>query len=261
MWRRTLTLMMASVTLATSGLSAQSNQAPTTGEAIVTKMHDAYAGTWFTTLTFVQKTTIVRDGTRSEQTWFESVKAPNTLRIDTAPLSNGNGSLNSSERAIVMRGGKIATTRPSGNPFLPFVIGIYTQPVADTMAQLALEHYNMIATHATTYKGRATWVVGASNDNDMSSPQFWVDTERLVVVRALLPSGPATQPMLDVDLDGYVRAGGGWLAKKVSMSIGGELRQLEEYTEERVNVALPNALFDPAHWMDAPHWAAGRGGR
>ena len=38
-------------------------------------MHDAYAGKWYRTLTFVQKTTRYRpDGTTNISTWFESLE-------------------------------------------------------------------------------------------------------------------------------------------------------------------------------------------
>lgn len=219
-------------------------------------MRAAYAGKWFKTLTFVQKTTIVRpDDTRTEQTWFESLRAPDKLRIDNAPLSDGNGSLNMPDSVIVVRGGKVTTTRPNGNPFLPFVVGIYTQPLETSLAQMAPQHFDLAAMHTIDLQGRKTFVVGTTKPGDLSVPQFWIDAERLVAVRALLPSGAA---MLDVVLENYVKAGGGWVAVKVSMSSGGKLRQLEEYTDVRADVDLPAELFDPAHWMDAKHWATGK---
>jgi hypothetical protein len=229
--------------------------APATGRDVVARMHAAYDGKWFSTLTFVQKTTVHRaDGTTTEQTWYESVQAPKRLRIDIAPLADGNGSLNTPESVTVIRGGKVAAERPTGNPFLPFVVGIYTQPVDASMTELAHEKYDMSVVSPTTYRGRATWIVGA-RPGDVSVPQFWVDAERLIVTRALLPSGSS---MLDVTLDDYQRAGGGWVAVRVAMSSNGAVRQLEEYSDVRADVPLDPALFAPATWSTARHWATSR---
>lgn len=248
------------ITAAAPMLAARTQSAPVSGSALVEQMRAAYAGKWFKTLTFVQKTTIVRsDDTRTEQTWFESLRAPDKLRIDTAPLSDGNGSLNMPDSVIVMRGGKISATRTSGNPFLPFVVGIYTQPVETSLAQMAPQHFDLGAMHSIEVQGRKIFVVGTAKPGDLTVPQFWVEAERLVVTRALLPSsGVAGSPLLDVSLENYVKAGGGWVAVKVTMSSGGKLRQMEEYTDVRADIDLPAELFDPATWMTAKHWAAGR---
>jgi hypothetical protein len=64
----------------------------------------------------------------------------------------------------------------------------------------------------------------------------------------------SARPLLDVHLDGYVRAGEGWLGTKVDIFIDGVLGQREEYTDWKVDVPLADALFDPAQWMTAPHW-------
>jgi len=241
-------------TLASSALSAR--QAAPSGRALLEQMRAAYAGKWFKTLTFVQKTTIVRpDGTKTEQTWFESMRSPDRLRIDVAPLSAGNGSLNLPDKVIVVRGGQVTTTRPDGNPFLPFVAGIYTQPLETSIAQLAPQKYDLSATHAVEVRGRKTFVIGTTQPGDLTLPQFWVDAERLVVVRAVITSGAA---MLDITLDGYVKSGASWVATKVAMTAGGAVRQIEEYTDVKTDVALPAELFDPATWMTAKHWAAGR---
>ena len=245
------------VVFAATSIAAQSPQAPRDGRAVLQRMHDAYVGKWFRTLIFEQKTTIVRpDGTRTEQTWFESMRSPGELRIDVAPLSDGNGTLQLPDKVIVVRGGKVAQTRPDGNPFLPFVAGIYTQPVETSVTQLAPQKYDLGAVHATEYQGRRVWVVGTAKTGDLSVPQFWVDSERLVVVRALIASGTS---MLDIVLDGYIESGQSWVATKITMSVGGAVRQIEDYSKVRTDVDLPPDLFDPSKWTAARHWAGGSG--
>lgn len=253
--RRKITALLCVLACAITSLSAHQST-PTSGRDVVERMRAAYAGKWFKTLTFVQETTIVRpDDSRVEQTWFESLRAPDTLRIDNAPLSAGNGTLNYPDKVVVMRGGKVASTRPDGNPFLPFVVGIYTQPLDTSLAQMAPQKFDMTQVHATEHQGRRTFVVGTAKPGDLSVPQFWVDAERLVATRVLIASG--TQ-MLDIALDDYVKAGGGWVAVKITMTVGGKPRQIEEYTDVKTDVDLAPEIFDPATWMTPKHWAVGR---
>jgi hypothetical protein len=87
--------------------------------------------------------------------------------------------------------------------------------------------------------------------------EFWIDAERNVVMRMILAPAPNAGTM-DIRLDGYVPLAGGWLATKVAMSVGGAPVQTEEYSEWKANVELAPALFDPASWTTAPHWAAAR---
>ena len=50
------------------GAGAQA--APKSGTELLQRMHDAYAGKWYPTLRFVQKTTVYRpDGTTTHATW------------------------------------------------------------------------------------------------------------------------------------------------------------------------------------------------
>src|ERR1051325_395492 len=55
-----------------------------TGEAVVRAMHDRYAGKWYHTATFTQKTTTTLvSGRDVVQTWYEAMQLPGKLRIDT----------------------------------------------------------------------------------------------------------------------------------------------------------------------------------
>lgn len=231
---------------------------PTSGIAVLERMRAAYAGSWYHTLTFVQKTTMHRpDGTQSVSTWYESLRHTadkgTQLRIDMGDPAAGNGVLFTADSTWVVRGGTLATTRGSGNEFLPLIEGVYMQPVARTAAELRATNIDLSRVRAGRWRERAVTVVGASSEADTTSPQFWVDAERNVVVRMILQTAP--QSTLDITLDGYVPAGRGWLATQVVISANGSPRQVEEYSDWKVDVELPDALFDVATWSTAPHWA------
>lgn len=245
------------MTVASHGSLAHAQLAPRTGTDVLARMHAAYDGTWYHTLTFTQTTTIYRPNAEpSVETWYESLRhTPESgvlLRIDRGAPSAGNGILFSAESTWVVRDGKLATTRPSGNEFLPLIEGVYVQPVATTVKQVGAMGVDLTKVRTDRHAGRPVWVVGAAA-GDSTSPQFWVDSERNVLLRMML-AGPPGQPPMDVVLDGYERTGKAWLATKIRMSIGGAPRQTEEYTGWKTDVPLDPALFSPSTWTSAKHW-------
>jgi hypothetical protein len=235
-------------------------QEPKTGAEVLQRMHDAYDGTWYSTLTFTQKTTqFPTDKAPVVTTWYESLRYTQPLgtqlRIDIGDPSAGNGVLYTADSGWVVRGGKLTAAR-GGNEFLPLIEGVYMQPVERTLRELETTKIDMHRVTRGRWRDRAVWIVGAATPSDTTAPQFWVDAERNVVVRMILAPSPTA--VMDIRLDNYVPLAGGWLATKIEMFVGGVPRQFEEYSEWKANVDLSPALFDVATWMTAPHWATRR---
>jgi len=240
------------------GVTAGAQSVPKTGAEVFRRMHDAYAGKWYRTLTFVQRTTQRRrDGTDTVTTWYESLRQVDgvtQLRIDIGDPSAGNGVLYTADSSWRVRDGKLVSASADGNEFLPLIEGVYFNPVEQTIRELSSTKTDMSRVVEGRYDGRRVWIIGATSTADTTSPQIWIDAERNVAVRAVL-SPSANLPMLDIHLDGYVPIDATWLASKIAMLQGGVPRQTEEYRDWKVNVDLPASLFAVATWTSAPHWA------
>jgi hypothetical protein len=252
-------LIAPGMTCLTAQAAGRSAAMPRSGTDVLEAMRAAYDGKWYHTLTFVQKTTFHRpDGSTSEQIWHETLvhtpQAGTRLRIDFGDLADGNGVIFTPDSTFPVRGGQPAAPRPTGNEFLPLIEGVYVQPVARTVKELAQMKVDLSRVRAGTWDGNSVWVVGASSAADTTSPQFWVDTDRKLLVRMVIRPNE-TQPPLDVHLGGYVRAGQGWLATKIDIRQNGKSIQYEEYSEWKVDVPVDPALFDVSKWSTAPHWA------
>lgn len=256
-----LRLDFARVVAATliAGTAAAAQPVPKTGAEVFQRMHDAYAGKWYRSLTFVQKTTQRRpNGKDSVSTWYESLRqvGPATqLRIDVGEPAVGNGVLYSADSTWVVRGGALARAIGGGNEFLPLIEGVYFNPVQETIRQLDSTRVDMSRVVEGRWQGRRVWIIGAKSTADTTSPQIWVDAQRNVAVRAILSPAPGAPP-LDIVLGGYEPVGPAWLATKIVMTLNGVPRQTEEYSDWKVNMDLPDALFDVKTWKSAPHWAA-----
>jgi hypothetical protein len=245
------TLAILALALPHSRVEAQQ---PADGRAVLQQMFAAYDGKWYKTLTFVQRTIFHRpDGTTNTQTWYEAVSGPSKLRIDRDSATSGNGTLYSGDSTFVVQNGVVVRRVGSGNPFMPLIMGVYLQPVERTAQELSGHGMDLGKVRRDSWRGRPAWVVGASSPSDTTSPQFWIDTERLVLVRMMIKAGSGAT--YDVDVDGYERTGNGWLATKIVMRSGGRPAQEEYYEDWKVDVELDPELFDPARWKTARHWA------
>jgi hypothetical protein len=250
---------VVSVLCLAMGCHGASPPAPTVsfGQRTLSRMHAAYAGSWYRDVTFRQRTTVFsQSGDPRVEQWYESLAeldGRTVLRIDVGSPREGNGVLYTADSTCVVRKGAVTARRAGGNQFLPLIEGVYVQPVSQTAAELQREGFDLAKGYERSWNGTQVSVVGAESEADSTSPQFWVDRDRHLLVRMFIALTP-TQPF-DVHLEHYERAGNGWLATHVALLSAGRPFQTEDYSDWHVNVGLPSALFDVNRWTSAPHWA------
>ena len=229
--------------------------APRDGLTVLGRMHARYSDSWYRTLTFTQRTVQRRpDGTEQMSTWYEA-QSGDRLRIDMGDPAAGNGALYTADSLYVIRGGKVVRAVADGNPFLPLISGVYLQPLDVTVRQLAPYKVNLNAAYARDWEGRRTFVIGTTSAADSTSPQVWVDADRLIVTRFIMPLFPSPDGRSqDVRLENNVEVGGGWLATRIRMLDKGVPVQTEDYSDWRTGVTLPASFFQAETWTKDPHW-------
>lgn len=261
-----LVLSWLALTAAGGAPATPQPDVPVDGRAALAAMRAAYDQRWYQTLTFVQRTRRWdAQGRETQETWYESLRytgADGTqLRIDRGPPSEGNGVLYSGTETRIFRAGKQVSVKAGGNALLPLIEGVYLQSVERTVSELAPTGIDWSRPVIRgQWEDRPVWIVGAGAASDARSPQLWVDVERKVVVRALLVPVPGA-PLMDVRFGGWVPLAGGWLGTRCEFLVGGKVDQVEEYTDWKAGQRLPAALFDPASFAVAPHWAAASSSR
>jgi hypothetical protein len=222
---------------------------PRDGEELVHRMRDRYAGRWYRTLTFTQRTTLP-DG--SVETWYEALQLPGRLRIDIAPLDGMNTILFRNDSIYEFRGGRLHRSAVTVHPLMVLGFDVYEAPVPETVRKLRDLGFDLSKLHESTWRGRPVYVVGAAS-GDTTSAQFWIDRERLYFVRSLQPSRKDSTAVEEVRFDRYVRLGGGWVETEVLFLVNGRQRMKEEYQDLRADVPLDPAIFDPSKWVP-PGW-------
>ena len=240
----------------TPARTAELPPAPKNGEELLALMRERYAGKWYRTLTFTQKTTLP-DG--KIETWYEALELPGKLRIDVAPLDSGKTLLFRNDSLYVFSQKTLKETHPLVHPLMVLGFDVYEAPVKETADKLRGLNFDLSKLHQTTWRGRPTYVVGAAA-GDSTSPQFWIDAERLYFVRSLQPSQKEPGVTNETIFDKYVQLGGGWVETEVLFLANGKQRVKEEYSDPKANVKLDPALFDPSAWT-APGWVTPKGGQ
>lgn len=206
------------------------------------------------TLTFVQTTIQHRpDGRADTTTWYEAA-VPGKLRIDFAPIEDGNGVLFRDGKRYVFQNGALVNEAPDVNPLQVLLMDIFSRPTDETALVLDTLGYDLELFREGTWDDLSVYVVGAAAE-DSTSAQFWVDPENLVVVRIIQPVGPEKQFTLDAQVTGHEVVDGVWHENEIMIYVDSHLVQEEYYDQIRLGAPLDDALFDRAAWrLDKPYW-------
>lgn len=218
--------------------------------ALVEAIRARHGATWYRSLAFVQETMFhTPQGPRS-QTWYETAVVPGRLRIDVAPLGEGNTYLFTPDTTFIARDGAVIDRRPEGNPLMLVGFDIISIPATETLARLHALGIDTSAVRTDTWQGRPALVLGGA-PADTTSPQVWFDRERLVFVR-LVESGEGGPT--DIRFNEYEPLDGGWIAPHVEVYRAGALVMEERYRAIRTGVELPAATFDTRSWPAVDWW-------
>ena len=218
------------------------------GEALVQAMHDRYAGSWYSTVTFTQKSTTYNpDGTTKVETWHEAAQLPGKLRIDIGTPSDGNGYLMVNGNVTAFEKGEIKVSSPRQNMLLVLGFDVYMQSPEATLAIVGQEGFDAAKFHEDMWEGNSVYVFGAAK-GDLKSKQFWVEKDRLLFVRLIEPNRTDPTKTRDVRFGDYRPLGKAWIAALVEVYDDGKKVFSEEYSEIRADVKLDPAVFDPKQY-------------
>lgn len=222
---------------------------PKNGPELIAHMRARYQGKWYRTLTFTQKTTLPNG---KIETWYEALQLPGKLRIDIAPLDSMNTILFRGDSVYQFEHGMLKSAKALVHPLMVLGFDVYQAAVEETVHKLQGLNFDLSKLHQREWQGRKTYVVGAER-GDSTSPQFWIDAERLYFVRSFEPSKQNPGVVNETRFEKYVPLAGGWVETEVHFLSDGKQRAKEEYSNWKANVALNPGIFDPQVWV-APGW-------
>lgn len=234
------------------GAAAGPADPPTTARRLVERMLATHADSFYRTLTFRQLNVTYTSGGEQKSEWFERQVVPGRLRIDfVAPVADGSGLLYRNDTAYTFQNGRLERTVAQVHPLLLLAADVYALPADTTMAKLGQLEVDTTVFRADRWRDRDVWVVGAAA-GDSTSSQFWVDAERMLLVRLFqrqpLPGGrPARTTEYQFE---YQEVDGFSVPREILFLRDGKPFFRETYTEPRPNAPLDDSVFVPARWAE-----------
>jgi hypothetical protein len=219
--------------------------APGSGEAIVRAAYARYAGKWPRTITYLQRTEEL--GTPRPQTWYTAMELPGKKRVDIAPMGVGRALITNGDSTYSYGRGRLSGVSHTPDPLLLLMHDLHTQKPELTLAALKLLSFDLSSSREDTFRGRPMLVVGAGKGDSVSN-QFWLDKERLVVVRLLYNRRRFEARMAD-----FQKAGGGWVEGGVEIWNNGQLVRAELHEQVKVGMKHEAGLFETAPYK-VPKW-------
>lgn len=225
------------------------------GEALLRLINAEHRGSWWRTLIFEQRSTWPGTPGRPEELWYETMERPGRLRLDFVRHDSAVGGMLFRSDSVYQFGpGRATIGAPMTHALLVLLHDLHVDDPDVVVAKLRGEGFDLDATGSTTWNGMPITVVGAAA-GDSTKPQFWVDTDRMVVVRVMQPGRNGA--VSDTRITAFSKVGPGWVERRIEFWRGGALQMLEEYTWIKTDVELAASVFDPAA-TEWPAWVVER---
>ena len=255
--RRFALLIILGISACSRGSRSSDGPSPdrgriTSSSALISRMHDRYSGRWYSTLRFEQSNTFFMQSGREEKSrWVEHLSVPGRLRIDFMPLSTRSGLLILNNRVTTFDNGRRVDTRRAIQPLLTLTADVYAIPAAVTLRRIDSLGVDLDKFHEARWQRKRVYVIGARK-GDLTADQFWVDADRLVLLRMIQRERRGTRTIVtDTRVGDYREIEGFPIAFEYVSLRDGKPFFKEVYEKVRVNVPIASAMFDPARWSSA----------
>jgi hypothetical protein len=224
------------------------------GESLIRAMHAKYVDRWYKSIVFNQTTTLLQQtGQNSDQVWYVAMAGPGKQRIDYVNPDLGNGILVRSESTYYFSNGRPVRGSMGWNDLLLLTQDVYLQSPEITISILRSLGYQLSRLRTSSFDGRTAFVVGSSSVTDSASKQFWVERERLVLVR--LREKRAEGFFSDIRIGDFMQAGNGWIAKQTYQLQNGIPRLHQQISGMKADLPLNPDLFEPKLFSSVKHWS------
>jgi hypothetical protein len=230
----------------------------TSGTELLARMREQRA--WNSGCVVIETSASFRSG--REDRWHEIACAPGLRRIDLLPADSLSGLLFRHDSLYEMKAGLVAHSQALSHPLSILMYDAASAPLAETVSRLEMAGFDLGNLRLSTWQERPAYVIGGGGETDRSSTQFWVDVERLVLVRLIESTPredakPGDPPLVrEVWLDDYVATGNHWFPGQLSFFRNGERFLVEKMSVIATGITVDSSAFVPVPWMQ-PIWLAG----
>jgi hypothetical protein len=241
-------------TPAASGPAPAPSIQVTDGESLIRAMHARYQGRWYKDIAFTQTTTLLSQGSQpSDQAWYVAIAPPGKQRIDYVNPDLGNGLIVRAESTYIFAGGRQVRGSLGWSDILLLSQDVYMQPPEVTISILRSLGYQLSRLRTSSFDSRTAYVVGANGVTDSTSKQFWIERERMLLVRLREKRGEGQ--FSDIRIGDFIKAGDAWIAKQTYQLLNGMPRLHQQIAGVKTDTPLDPDLFEPKLFSTVKHWS------
>ncbi|TPE46096.1 LolA-like protein [Pontibacter mangrovi] len=225
------------------GCATSSSHKYKSGHEVVKAMHERWQGKWYPNFQFEQRAIFYEnDKVMKEEVWQELYSQPGQLHIRFGGFDSGNGVIFSQDSVYQFKNDSLARKAAQIHPLVLLCFDVYFYQPKETVAKLQQLQFDLDKLHETEWQGRKVYVVGASSDQDTSSNRFWVDKERLYVLRVVTNHSGTVR---DVEINNYQEIEHNWVATEIVFKTDGKTTLKEEYFNISFPAKVNSDWFEP----------------
>ncbi|MBC5992078.1 LolA-like protein [Pontibacter cellulosilyticus] len=244
-WAGILCLCFASLSL-WAFTPANKSKSIMNGTELVQAMHSRWHKKWYPNFAFDQRAIYYEgDKITKEEVWQEVYSQPGYLGIRFNGFESGNGVIFREDSLYTFKNNQLQGKSFQIHPLLLLCFDVYFLQPEITKQKLEKTGFDLSKMTEAKWQGRDAYVVGTTDASDNTTPQFWVDKERLYIVRVL--TNPKGTPR-DVEVNNYQKIEGKWVATEIIFKTDGKTTMREEYFNMRFPKAMNKAWYDPAQF-------------
>ncbi|MFD2512411.1 outer membrane lipoprotein-sorting protein [Pontibacter locisalis] len=210
----------------------------TNGNELIKEMYNRWEKKWYPNFAFEQRAIFYEeDKVTKEEIWQEIYSQPGNLHIRFNGFESGNGVVFKSDSLYTFKNNQLQAKTFQIHPLVLLAFDVYFLKPEDSVNKLEKIGFDLTKMTEAEWQGRDAYVIGTTDANDDKTPQFWVDKERLYVVRVLTNVKGSTR---DVEMNNYQLVEKNWVAMEIIFKTNGKLTLREEY----FNLSFPKKKND-----------------
>lgn len=212
------------------------------GNDLINQMYKKWSGKWYKNFTFEQNVYYYKDNKIiKEDIWQEVINSPANLHIRFNGFETNNGMIFRNDSIYYFTNGEITKKEHRVHHLLLLGFDVYFYKPSESIQKLKTLGFDLSKTYQSNWQNREVYIVGADNNSDLTSSQFWIDKERLYLVRVILNTNGIVR---EVEMNNYTLIENNWVATDIVFKTNNEVTMIEKYFNIKFPKFIDGSLFD-----------------
>ena len=227
---------------------ARARSLPRNGLEVIGAMRRAHPAGVLRSVSFTATIREPREDTTRVRTATAVVGFPGKYRLEY--WSSKSGMVRDRERLAVFEAGKRVASSSRVDVAHLLAYDVFAMRTDSTIQWLDVARVRMGRMRRDQWEGRDVLVIGGSSEADTTSTQFWVDEDRLRVLRVIQPDPRRARDRLDIRFREFDQVMDVPIPTRIDVYRNGRLSQQHTITDLTANPSLPSRAFDLQRWRN-----------